>query len=868
MNKSTEKKTFVKYLIIGMIAPALILYIAFTIIGAGAFGFRSILIGDMYNQYANFYSLYKSILSSGDFSQLLYSWKLSLGGGFIGIFAYYLASPLSFLVLLFPKSDMQNFMMTLLLIKVALSSLTFIIFIKYMYKKINIYTVFFSTMYALMGYVVMYYLNIMWLDGVILLPLVLIGVEKLIKEKKKTFFIVFLAIMILDNFYISYMVGGFALLYFLSRYFTENKVTDWKKFIKALARFLFSAVVAALISGILVVPTYFAIKNTGTQIYLSNPINIFNFNLFLSKFFAGTYETISYGQPNIYIGLIPLILLIPYFFNKKISQKEKIISLLMYVGMFISFTVPIVDLAWQGFETPIWYMFRFSFVYSFMMLSYAYKEFVNIKYSSNKSIIISGVILICILVYLLFTYVGAGGMLVIAGNIVMVIIYVVLLYLYKNRPDLKKNVSIFMIIMIFGELTLSSALYISDINGDVGSIGSKVYSNIISSQPLVNEIKEKDTSFYRMAEVDGRYNRGMALDYNNIASFTSFTYQPLGEFLHYDLGLGNAGVNLATTYSGTTAILNSLLGVKYVMANNYLGDLYTEVAEGYGKVINEYKYSLPIGYVVNSGFMDKNIDFTSNMFVNNNLFLNSMLGNEINTANYKEYLEPADSDYTISLRNAQIVADGESKLAVEKINDKETGVLTFNIMNAKNQELYMDLNDGIQRAVYLYVNGKKISTYGGSWNNGIMSLGYFKAGENVTVQLELVDNDFIISHIQFYGLNVSTFAKSIDTLKNNSIKDLEVTNTQITGTVTAQGNNNILFLSIPYDSGWSAYINGKKVKILSKYNFMEIKLNQGTQNIKLVFIPDGIYKGAGLTIIGVCILMLIIISERKKYKNN
>ena len=151
------------------------------------------------------------------------------------------------------------------------------------------------------------------------------------------------------------------------------------------------------------------------------------------------------------------------------------------------------------------------------------------------------------------------------------------------------------------------------------------------------------------------------------------------------------------------------------------------------------------------------------------------------------------------------------------------------------------------------------------WNN---KLGYFKAGENVTVQLELVDNDFVISHIQFYGLNVSTFAKSIDTLKNNSIKDLEVTNTQITGTVTAQGNNNILFLSIPYDSGWSAYINGKKVKILSKYNFMEIKLNQGTQNIKLVFIPDGIYKGAGLTIIGVCILMLIIISERKKYKNN
>lgn len=865
MNKSAEKKTFVKYIIMGMIAPALILYIAFTVVGAGAFGFRSILIGDMYNQYANFYSLYKSILSSGDFSQLLYSWKLGLGGNFLGIFAYYLASPLSFLVLLFPKSDMQDFMMTLLLIKIALSSLTFNIFIKYMYKKINIYTLFFSTMYALMGYVVMYYLNIMWLDGVILLPLILIGVEKLIKEKKKTFFIVWLAIMILDNFYISYMVGAFSMLYFFSRYFTENKIRDWGKFLKVLGRFIFATIVAILISAILVTPTYYALKNTGTQIYLSNPINTFKFNLFLSKFFGGTYEAISYGQPNIYIGLIPLILLIPYFFNKNISKKEKFISVLMYIGMFISFTVPIVDLAWQGFETPIWYMFRFSFVYSFMMLNYAYKEFINIKYSSNKSIIISGVILVGVLVYLFFTYTGTGGIIVIAGNMVMVIIYVILLYLYKNRPDLKKNVSIFMIIMIIGELTLSSALYISDINGDVGSIGSKVYADGVSVQPLVNEIKEKDTSFYRMAEIGSHYNRGMALDYNNIAAFTSFTYQPLNQFLHYGLGLGDAGVDLATTYSGTTAILDSLLGIKYVIADNYLGNLYTEAAVGYGKVINEYKYSLPIGYVVNGDFIDKTINFTSNMFTNNNLFLNSMLGNEVNTSNYKEYLEPTDSDYTISLDNASIVADG-NMIAVEKINNKDTGVVTFNITNTKDQELYMDLNDGVQEAAYLYVNGEKISTYGGAWNNGIISLGYFKAGEKVTVQLELVDDDFIIDHIEFYGLNTNVFAESIDTLKEDSIKNLKVTNTEITGTVTASGSNNVLFLSVPYDSGWSAYINGKKVQILSKYHFIEIKLNQGTQEIKLVYTPDGIYIGMGLTIIGLCILILIIINERKKLR--
>lgn len=866
MNELMEKKVFAKYLIIGMIAPAVILYLAFTINGAGIFGFRSILLGDMYNQYANFYSLYKSILSSGNFSQLLYSWKLGLGGGFIGIFAYYLASPLSFLVLLFPKSDMQDFMMVMLLIKVALSSLTFNLFIKYLYKNINKYTLLFSTMYALMGYVIMYYLNIMWLDGVILLPLVLLGVEKLIKEKKRAFYIIFLAIMMIDNFYISYMVGVFSFIYFLSRYFTQSKGENWKEFFYVLLRFILSAIVAALIAAILVIPTYFALKNTGTQIYLSNPLNTFKINMFLSKFFVGTYQSIAYGQPNIYIGIIPLILLIPYFFNKNITKREKIISILMYIGMFVSFVIPIVDLAWHAFDTPIWYMFRFSFVYSFMMLIYAYKEFVNIKYSSNKSIVISAGILIGILVYLLFTYIGKGGMLVIAVNIAIVAIYLALLLLYKNKHNLKKNVSIFMAIMVFIELTLNATLCIYNINNEVGSIGNKVYSKVVSIQPLVNKVKNEDKSFYRMAEVDGRYNRGMALNYNSVASFTSFTYKPLSNFLHYSLGLGNAGVDLAMTYSGSTAILNSLLGIKYVIANNYLGNLYTEKASGYGKVINQYKYCLPIGYVVNSNFIDKDIDFTSNMFTNNNLFLNSMLGNEPGDENYEEYLAPTDSGYTISLDNAKIVSNPNNKIEVEKVNSSIPGNLTFSITNTKDQELYMDLNNNIQEAVYLYVNGNKVSTYGGPWNNGIISLGYFKAGEQVTVKLQLVSNSFVIDHIQFYGLNTDEFANSIETLKDDSIKDLKVTNTNISGIVTASGDNDVLFLSVPHDTGWNAYVDGKKVNILSKYNFMEIKLPEGTHKIKLVYSPEGLHVGLGLTIIGLCILILIIINDQTKLK--
>ena len=162
------------------------------------------------------------------------------------------------------------------------------------------------------------------------------------------------------------------------------------------------------------------------------------------------------------------------------------------------------------------------------------------------------------------------------------------------------------------------------------------------------------------------------------------------------------------------------------------------------------------------------------MFTNNNLFLNSMLGNEPGDENYAEYLAPTDSGYTISLDNAKIVSNSNNKIEVEKVNSSIPGNLTFSITNTKDQELYMDLNNNIQEAVYLYVNGNKVSTYGGPWNNGIISLGYFKAGEQVTVKLQLVSNSFVIDHIQFYGLNTDEFANSIETLKDDSIKDLKI----------------------------------------------------------------------------------------------
>ena len=166
---------------------------------------------------------------------------------------------------------------------------------------------------------------------------------------------------------------------------------------------MLGAIIAALISCILLIPAYFSLKNGGGL--ESNPIiNTFRFSTFAEKLFLGTYDEISFGAPNIYCGLIPLILVIPFFLNKKISYKEKLTYFIILAIFILSFSTPIINFAWHCFNSPVWYMFRYSFIFSFVVLIIAYKAFINIEYTTNKVIIISCAILLSMLIGIFFIY--------------------------------------------------------------------------------------------------------------------------------------------------------------------------------------------------------------------------------------------------------------------------------------------------------------------------------------------------------------------------------------------------------------------------------------------------------------------------------
>ena len=146
------------------------------------FGNNSVLMLDIQAQYIYYYEEIRSLILEG--GSFLYSWKRTLGGEFMGIVAYYGASPYNLLIVLFPKGMIADALMFINLMKIGSMGLTFGIYIHKTRKPGEMKTLALSTMYALCAYAVVQTLDPMWLDAVVLLPLLILGLEALVNEKK------------------------------------------------------------------------------------------------------------------------------------------------------------------------------------------------------------------------------------------------------------------------------------------------------------------------------------------------------------------------------------------------------------------------------------------------------------------------------------------------------------------------------------------------------------------------------------------------------------------------------------------------------------------------------------------------------------
>ncbi len=612
-----------KYAYIGLagIIPAIIVIIIYMIATGGLypFGNGSPLILDLNSQYIYFFSaLRNAIFGNGE---LLYSFSRSLGGEFLGIYAYYLASPLSYLVCLFPADKMQEFALFLMTLKTALCGMTMGYYLhKHSEKYRKPVIVAFAIMYALCSYAIVYQSNTMWIDALIWLPILTLGIESLVKFGKYKLFVISLSMTIASNYYIGYMCCIYVLLYFLYYNFSfkdnliNNPRNEKNHFVKSTVRIAIFSAIAILISAVIVLGAYYSLsfgKNdfSNPDYDISTRINLFDV---IFKLYPGSYDTVrptnfttgenatvaTAGFPFIYCGLITLLLIPVFFASKKFTVREKIGSA-VFIGFFIlSFLISIIDIAWHGFQNPQWLNNRYSFMLSFIMIVIAFRAFENIEEKGIENTIIFSAIFFgafAVIIQKLAPEINEGIQKVNSkfelGNfqfalfsVIMIAIYLVIVAVMR-RSDNKALVSTILLAVISVEMLLNGISNTVDFADDVVFTTYSKYDEFQNLMyPIIETIQDNDSSFYRMEKTAYRKpNDNMQFGIRGLSNSTSTLNASTIQLLQM---MGYSARAQWSIYLGGNPVNDSIFGLKYIISDRDYSEFYGDpiyTAEDYAK---------------------------------------------------------------------------------------------------------------------------------------------------------------------------------------------------------------------------------------------------------------------------------------------
>ena len=459
-----------RYYIIAFFIPVVLMYISYAIFGLYPFGKKSVLCLDLNAQYVYFFEQLRDAFWGN--GSIFYSWGRNLSGGMMGIIGYYLASPFTLIVMLLPRKMILTSLLIMILCKIGTASVTFNLYLQRSKGLEPLHATVFSVLYSLVAYMVIQTIDPMWLDGLVFLPLVALGIEYLIDDGRKINYIIPLALMFAANFYIGYMLAIFCVLYFVYYLFFgkdggRGKVSNY---LYTGCNFAICSLIAGMLAAWMILPVYNALK-LGKFDFTQPDYSFatqFEPATVLAQLLTAQYDSVNVdGSPEIYCGILTVVCLPLYFLNSKISLRRKLGRGFLLAAMFFSMCIRPIDMRWHGGQMPNWLPFRYSFIVSFILLAMAasaWKHFdgVNVKHF--------GGVFFGEMAVILFIHSQGFEHLDIMKSIWLSIglagAYLLILYAYKLHEG-KKLIPILLLCIISGELVFNNVMELKSIDKEV-----------------------------------------------------------------------------------------------------------------------------------------------------------------------------------------------------------------------------------------------------------------------------------------------------------------------------------------------------------------------------------------------------------------
>lgn len=808
--------------IIAFVIPLIImtaLYIAREIY---PFGNNCYLRSDMYHQYAPFFSELWNKLRHGE--SLTYSWDIGMGTNFTALYAYYLASPSNWFIVLFPQKYMIEIMNVIIILKLCLSSLTFTYYISKHFNTRKCTIALFGMFYALSGFVAAYSWNIMWLDCLVLLPLIILGLERLVNENRCFLYCITLGLCIYTNYYIAIMVCISVVLYFIVLMAAYKGTRRPVIYVKKFLNFAIYSLLAGGLAACLLLPEFYAFTlSASNNIEFPKKLSLyFSILNMVTRHLINVPVHLGLDHyPNIYCSVAVLLLFPLYVMDKKVDLREKIGKSALVLIFLTAFNLNIPNFIWHGFHFPNSLPCRQSFIYVFFLLAMCYEALSHLKSMTTKQLGCALWIAIGILLFIeqVFTVDETYDFTIVYISGAFILVYALIMLIHLKH-EFKVPVIIF--------IAFSLCIIECTINMDSTGIGTTSRSSYLldydAVKTVTQTVADDDSSFYRMDKKFGSRsnNDGAWHNYHSISTFSSTSNGAMEKFFG-ELGFEHS-FN-AYKYNGATLVTESLFSVKYAISNRILTEspLRSYYTGSDGEFIYKNNYTIPIGFMTYNDPYGWEADSANDAGIENQ---NSLIKNLTGISNV----------FTLTYENAT-----DASFEVKPV---KAGHLYMIVRNTSCDTVTATINS----SEYTYKDLKKGGT--------IIDLGYATPDDIIVISGDTSMNASV------YTLESSRFIEAFNILNNNSLNVSEFTNNKITGTVNAS-KDATLICSIPYDKGWSVYIDGKKTETNNIYGaLISVNVPAGEHTVTLKYMPVNFILGCIIT--SLCIIILIGIYTFKK----
>ena len=809
---------------------------------------RSMLYSDMYHQYYPFFLNFRKSILNGD--GLLYNWSIGMGLDYLGLISYYLASPLNLLTVLVPESLMLEYFSLLMPIKLSFASLFFAIFLKELFHKNDLSITLFGAFYGLCAWALGYQWNVMWLDTFALLPLVTLGTIRLLRDKRFFLYTVTLFLSVAANYYIGFFTCIFVLLVFIC--YEICRFRGFKRFFGDLCRIALFSVLAIGMTAFLELPALAALQTTQSSV--NNFPEGFRLNIASENTWKGLLDAMRQvagntggglepsfkeGLPNLYCGVGTVILSFLYLTCKRIKLRDKICAVLLLLFFMLSVIIRQLDYIWHGFHFTNMIPYRFTFLFSFVMLYMAYKAWLQRKRFKRWQLITASVLA-------LITFALSDSRtdpVFIAYNLIFLVLYTIVLViptLIKPLPadatkaqlhahihnrNQRRTISAYLMAGV-----MAAELMMNGINFGLSfpyTSVSNYPSGTRDTESVIEQMEALEKELFYRTEVthSQTLNDGALNGYYGISTFTSSANVKVTEFME-SLGYGAKNTYNRYCFEESSPIANLFLGLKYMIERN--GDVevnpYFDIVDLSGQVhLLKNNAYLPLGFLADPQLVNMDFGMRADNFSMQNKLLSAASGVSGNA-----WHKIGKSGLNIS--SIDVTLDTASSTGYCYYKAETAGKVIYSYTADRSGFMCIDLSLPKRNSFTVGLNGT--SLYAESYSlPQMLSVSYVQPGDVVQITLNCNAGDESSMTISAAILDDTLFRQAYDVLAASTLELTKFTSTHVEGTIDCN-RDGLLYTSIPQNGNWTATVDGKEADIILIGDVMiAVPMTEGTHTV-------------------------------------